>query len=62
MIVRRISKFKWLWEEYKKTWNTIKEVIDTTKSIDNSLPKMMVAHGRETFKIANGFPLIFHRY
>ena len=50
-----------MWEQYKK-WDTIKEVYDKSRSMNNGLPKMMVIDVRETFdqnKIANGFNKFF---
>ena len=46
----------------KKTWDTIKEVINKSKLIDNGLPKMMVIDRCEIFdqnKIAYGFNKFF---
>ena len=43
---------------YKKTWDTIKQVIGKTKTFKNDIQKRMVIDGIETFdhnKIANGF-------
>ena len=47
---------------YKKTWDTIKQVIGKTKTFKNYILKRMVIDGIETFdqnKIANGFNKYF---
>ena len=46
----------------KKTWNTMEEVIGSTKNFKNDIPKIMVIDRNETFnqnKIANGFNNFF---
>ena len=47
---------------WKKTWDSIEEVIGKTKAFKNSIPKGMVIDGIGTFdpnKIANGFNKFF---